>query len=112
MMGRFALMFFVLLFTVQHSVICWGGSSSQFSGESSNFIGSHHADANGNHIDSAFLETNCTQPCHLSSMKTTRFVFSTSHHPEVSNAFQESSLPKGIISPIFHPPRFVSFPAI
>ncbi|HIE64766.1 MAG TPA: hypothetical protein EYG28_08925 [Nitrospiria bacterium] len=107
MRDRFAVMFFILLFIGQHSVICWSASSLQSFGEYSD-PASRHMDKGGSHSDATSMETDCNRPCHLTTMKVPRLVLNISYNSGIKKVFQEVYSPEGIIPSIFHPPRFAS----
>lgn len=104
---RFAVMLFILLFAGQHSVICWSASSSQSFGEDT-YSTSRHTREGASHTDSTSMATDCSQPCHLTSMKTPCLVLNTSYNPGINKAFQEAFSKEEVIASVFHPPRFVS----
>jgi len=110
MTGRIAVMFFILLFVGQHSVICWSASSSQSLGEESNSA-SRHMGKSDSHPASSSMETDCSQPCHFSPMKMPTLVLKKSYDPEINKALQEAFPPEGVRSSVFHPPRLASFPS-
>ncbi|MFQ5949248.1 MAG: hypothetical protein ACE5J1_00995 [Nitrospiria bacterium] len=104
--SRYSLILFIFVLFAQHAGLCMNAWAAPSAGGERSYL-SNYGDDEPSQTETQSRGGECDHPCHLTSMKAPDFVLNRSINPDISHPFQDVFSPKGVIDPIFHPPRIV-----